>query len=342
MEFKKVSKGIIAAAALAGAAGLALRRLGREPFEGRVALVTGASRGLGFLIARELLSNGARVAICARSGRELARAERELRKISPDVLSVEADITRGPDQERLLALVENRFGPVDILVNNAGIMRVLPFEDSKREDFERSMDVMFWAPYQLVRRVLPSMRARGDGRIVNITSIGGLVSVPHLLPYSCAKFAFLGFSEGLQAELSRSGVSVTTVIPGTMRTGSHMNAQFGGDPSREFAWFAASATLPLMSVDATAAARKVVAAAKRRQRVCFIGIPARVAALVRGAFPGLTAMTLAASATSLPEPTGRRSFVPGKRIDPWMPSSFRTATRLGRRAAEQNLELRAR
>src|SRR4029077_20216138 len=142
----------------------------------------------------------------------------------------------------------DRFGKIDVLINNAGIIEVGPLEHMTREDFERAMRLHFWAPYELVSRIVPEMRTRGGGRIVNISSIGGKVAVPHLAPYSVSKFALTGFSDAIRAELASDNIHVTTVAPGMMRTGSHVNAKFKGKHDIEFAWFSASAGAPLISL----------------------------------------------------------------------------------------------
>jgi short-subunit dehydrogenase len=106
-----------------------------------------------------------------------------------------------------------RVGLIDVLVNNAGLIRVGPFAAMTLDDFQQTMDVMFWGPLHTTLAVLPSMRERKQGSIVNIVSIGGKVGVPHLLPYSCAKFALVALSEGLRAELAPDGIRVTTIVP---------------------------------------------------------------------------------------------------------------------------------
>ena len=100
------------------------------------------------------------------------------------------------------------------------------------------------------------MLARRSGRIVNISSIGGRISVPHLLPYSCAKFAVTGFSQGLHAELAKENIKVTTVVPGLMRTGSYINAEMKGKHRAEFAWFSVSSSLPLLTASVQGASRR--------------------------------------------------------------------------------------
>ena len=143
-------------------------------------------------------------------------------------------------------------GRIDVLVNNAGIIQVAPFENLNMQDFSSSMDVHAWGPLYMVQAVTPHMKRQGEGRIVNISSIGGLVAVPHLLAYTMGKFALTGLSDGLRAELAKDGIRVTTVAPGLMRTGSHVNAFFKGQHRKEFAWFSISGTNPLLSTHSRA------------------------------------------------------------------------------------------
>jgi NAD(P)-dependent dehydrogenase (short-subunit alcohol dehydrogenase family) len=248
------------ATVLAGVAGIAIaRRLAeRHPRGDGVALVTGGSRGLGLLIARELVDRGFRVAICARDGVELADAQSDLAGRGAEVLAVPCDVADRGQVDGMVRSVLDRFGSIDVLVNNAGIIEVAPLAAMTVEDFDNAHAVMFWGMVYPTLAVLPHLRDRGSGRIINITSIGGKISTPHLLPYNCAKFAAVGFSEGLRAELSGTGVTVTTVVPGLMRTGSHLRAYFKGERRKEFAWFALAASLPGLSMDAERAAQRVV------------------------------------------------------------------------------------
>src|SRR5204863_2590958 len=122
--------------------------------------------------------------------------------------------------------------------------------------------------------VMPDMRARREGRIVNISSIGGKVSVPHLLPYSASKFALVGLSEGLRAELAKDGIVVTTVCPGLMRTGSPRNAQFKGQHRAEYAWFTLSDSMPFFSQSAERAARQILSACRHGEAEVVLSLPA--------------------------------------------------------------------
>ncbi|MFD0526715.1 SDR family NAD(P)-dependent oxidoreductase [Kitasatospora arboriphila] len=201
-----------------------------DRFHGATALVTGGSRGLGLLIAGELADRGARVMICARDPQELATAERELSSRGT-VASTVCDLAEPDAPERLVAATVERFGQLDVLVNNAGLIQVGPLEAFTAEDFDRALDVMVRAPVRLVLAALPGMRERRSGTVVTVSSIGGRIPAPHLLPYVTAKFALAGLSAGLRAELAADGISVTTVLPGLMRTGSHRAAAFAGSPS---------------------------------------------------------------------------------------------------------------
>ena len=242
-----------------------MRSAGRPISSGQVAIVTGGSRGLGFLLARELAREGCRLAICARDGAELERARVDLERRGAEIIAIRCDVADPTAATALIEETERRLGPVDILVNNASIMHVAPVEALAAREFQQALAVNFWGTVHPTLAALPGMRARRRGRIVNITSIGGKVSVPHLLPYGAAKFAAVGFSEGLAAEVARDGVRVVTVVPGLMRTGSYLHAEFEGNAPGEFTWFALGSSLPGVSMDAERAARRIVRAIKRSE-----------------------------------------------------------------------------
>lgn len=267
------------------------RKSGRKgDLQGQVVLVTGGSRGLGYLLAREFAREGCRVAICARDVQELERARVGL-ETSVDgakVFVAPCDMSEREQVESLIESVEENVGPIDILVNNAAVITVSPLQNASIEDFEESMAVAFWGNLYAVFGVLPGMRARRYGRIVNITSVGGKVSVPHLLPYTAAKFAAVGLSEGLRAELAGTGITVTTIAPGLIRTGSVFNTMVKGRRDEEFAWFSLGDSLPFISMGAERAARQIVAATKRGDAERILSAPAVLITAFHGLFPGLT------------------------------------------------------
>jgi short-subunit dehydrogenase len=168
-------------------------------------------------------------------------------------------------------------GPIDVLINNAGIIQVGPMESMTVDDYAEAMRTNFFGPLHTTLAVLPSMRRRMSGRIVNISSLGGKVATPHLLPYCASKFALTGFSEGLRAELTKYNIKVTTVCPGLMRTGSAIHAQMRGRRDAEYAWFSATAATPLISVSAERAARRILRGISRGDAEVIIGMPAKAA-----------------------------------------------------------------
>src|SRR5690606_37780819 len=253
---------VFAAAAAAYVAWRLVRRRG-DDIVGDVVLITGGSRGLGLLLAKEFAARGCRLVICARDEPELARAAHELRAGGAVVMSISCDVSRREQVEEMVQRATERFGRIDTLVNNAGIIQVGPLASMTISDFERAMDVMFWGALYPTLAVLPQMLDRRRGRIVNITSIGGKVAVPHLVPYDAAKFALVGLSQGLRAELKKDGISVTTIVPGLMRTGSPVQARFKGDQEKEFTWFSLASATPLTTISAERAAKRIVEAARR-------------------------------------------------------------------------------
>jgi NAD(P)-dependent dehydrogenase (short-subunit alcohol dehydrogenase family) len=238
--------------------------------------------------------------------------------------------------------VSTILGPIDVLVNNAGIIKVGPFAEMDTEDFERAMNVMFWGPLYAVQAVLPSMRERRHGRIVNITSIGGKVTIPHLLPYCCAKFAAVALSEGLRTELGPEGISVTTIVPGLLRTGSHLNVELTGEHAAEYAWFAAGATTPLVSISASRAARSIVRAAARGECEKILSVPADLLARFHGIVPGLSGELMRGINRLLPAAgTHSRDSRTGYEVERGINSTvWKMMTIMGRRAAASLNELR--
>jgi NAD(P)-dependent dehydrogenase (short-subunit alcohol dehydrogenase family) len=284
----------------------AWRRRTNYDFAGKSVVITGGSRGLGLVLARELADLGARLTLVARSGDELDRAVEHIRERQPfvDVLAVPGDIRRRYEVERAIAQAHERFGRIDVLINNAGIIQVGPAAHMALADYQDAMDTHFWGPLYGILAALPHMRQQGEGRIVNISSIGGRISVPHLVPYSASKFALAGLSDGLRYELAQHNILVTTVCPGLMRTGSPINATFKGRHPQEFAWFAIADSLPVATIDATRAAHQILGACRRGDAELVITLPAKLAILARTIAPELFATAMSMINRLLPPPTG--------------------------------------
>ena len=325
---------------LAGPGTLLAGRRRRADIRGEVAVVTGASRGLGLLLARELAGHGCPLIICARDAAGLERAASQLRDAGAEVTAVACDVTDEASPRLLVGTALERYGRLDILISNAGIIQVGPVEAARVDHYESAVETMALAPVRLALTALPVMRRQGHGRIVTIASVGGKLSVPHLLPYSTAKFAAVGFSEGLRAELGRGPVTVTTVVPGLMRTGSHLQARFTGQAGKEFTWFALGASLPLVSMDAERAARQIIGAVRRRRPEIILTPAAQVVSRLAGLAPGLTSEVLRqVQRLALPAPPEQAAHgepIAGHELNPALPrKAFDRLTTLGRAAASR-------
>jgi len=296
----------LAAAAGAGAvvASRALRKRRAWNFDGRSVVITGGSRGLGLAIARLFADEGAKLTIFARDGEEVESAAADLRSRGAEVEAFTADVSDEADATRAIDRAVERWGRIDVLINNAGIIAVGPEEHQEREDWERSLDVHVWGPLFTMRAAAKHMRRQGEGRIANISSIGGKIAVPHLVPYSTGKFALVGLSDGMRAELAKDNIQVTTVVPGLMRTGSPPNAEFKGQNAKEYAWFTISDANPLLSISAERAARQIVEAVRYGDPALTISVQARLLELANTLFPDLTAAATSLGARLLPSPTG--------------------------------------
>jgi len=306
-----------------------------------LALVAGASRGLGLLIARELGRRGHRLVICARSAAELDVARATLAADGLDVRSAVCDVADADAVDSLVASVEQQDGPIDVAVLVAGVIQVGPLASLTRDHFREAIDIMLWGPINLGLAVSGPMKSRGYGRIGVITSIGGLVPVPHLLPYSTAKFGAVGFSAGLRSELAGTGVKVTTVAPGLMRTGSHLRAEFTGNQAAEYSWFAPSATFPVLAMNPEKAAARIVDGVLAGRAYVLLSVLTKVASRVNGLAPSTTSGLLGLAARFLPSGPPARSTTTSQgheveaRLKPLPAAAMKVITLLGRSSARR-------
>lgn len=266
-----------------------MRAKRRISFAGKTVLITGGSRGLGLVIARQLAKEHAKLVLLARDPAELDRAEQELLALGAEVLVVPTDVTNIAQVDHAVKEATLRFGAIDVLINNAGTIQVGPLEHATIDDFERAMNVNFWGALHMVAAVAPQMKTRGAGRIVNIASIGGQIALPHLTPYTASKFALVGFSESLRAELAKDNILVTTVCPTLMRTGSPRNAEFKGRAEAEYSWFVVADSLPGLSISATKAASRIIEACRYGVASSFVSPLGRMVAVMSRLAPELTA-----------------------------------------------------
>lgn len=301
-------------------------------------LITGASRGLGLVIARQLADQGARLAICARSADDLAAAKQDLESRGATVTAVACDVREPAQVRQAIQQITAELGGVDVLFNVAGIIEVGPFDAMTLENFKDSMRTNCWGALHMIKEVLPGMRANRFGRIVNVASMGGKRAVPHMLPYAASKFALVGLSNGLRAELKHEKIFVSTACPGLMRTGSPRNATFKGKHREEYAWFSIGDSLPLLSMSAEQAAAQIIRGGAEGRGEFIVSSPMNFAIHLQSLFPELTREILAIMGAVLPVMggIGQRAARGFESESAWSPSML---TRLTQQAAERNNQL---
>jgi NAD(P)-dependent dehydrogenase (short-subunit alcohol dehydrogenase family) len=276
----------------------------RTELRGKLILITGGSRGLGLELARQLSAAGARVHVCARDEAELRRAAHDIMLRGRSIATHVCDVTEPGRIRELIDRIHRDAGPIDILINNAGVITMAPVHEMTEADFREALDLYFWAAYHATSAVLPVMRGRGSGQIVNISSIGGKVPVPHLTPYCVGKFALTGYSACMRAELAKEGVGVTTICPFVMRTGSQLNAQLKGRHRAEFAWFMLAGSSAPFSIPVERAAARIVRAIERNEGEVMVGVEAKLGTRLYGLAPNLTGCLLRAVNFLLPRSGG--------------------------------------
>ncbi|HEX9951032.1 MAG TPA: SDR family oxidoreductase [Rubricoccaceae bacterium] len=322
-----------ASTVLAGA--WAVARAVRSPrsvsFANQTVVLSGGSRGLGLLIARRLVGEGAQVALLARTAEDLDAAAAEL---GPDALAVVCDVTDRAAVEAAVAQVVEHFGPPSVLLHDAGVISVGPEDHMDAGDYAESLGIHFWGAYHLTEAVRPHLPRDGSARIGYVSSIGGRVAIPHLGPYSVGKHALVGYADAMRAELAAEGIRVTTITPGLMRTGSHPNAQVKGQHEKEFAWFAIGDAAPGLSMDGDRAARKIVDALRHGDAALTLTLAAKLAAAADGVAPGAVGVAMKAVSALLPAPAG----ADGDRRQSGWESESALAPSLLTALADQNVE----
>lgn len=297
-----------------------------------LAWVAGGSRGLGLAIAQELGRTGHRLLITARTEADLDRAEADLSAAGFEVITRVHDVRDAEEARDLVTDIESENGPIDVVFAVAGMLRVGPLPE-RAEEYDESIDIMLRGPINVVSAVLPGMRKRRRGRIGIVTSIAGIIPVPHLVPYSAAKYGAVGFARALTEELTGSGVSVSTIIPGLMRTGGHWHADYIGQPEQEYLWFTALSATPVVSMDAHRAAHIIVRGVLNGRRKIIFTLPARIGDLLYRLSPEVVGVVIGATGQLLPRPGNQQA--PGYRAAATAPKIFDRLTVLAQRAVQR-------
>jgi len=283
-------------------------------FQKKTILISGGSTGLGFALAKRLLSYGANVSICGRDETKLSDLKNRLVLYSNQLHIFQCDVASRDKVKNWIDAAVARFGRIDMLVNNAGILTVGPVESQGESLYRENLDIMLWGHLNTCHEVLGHLKI-GKGQIVNIISVGGKISIPHMSSYSVAKSAAAAFSEGLGIELAKYGISVTTIFPWLLRTGSYVNGFFPKGDVKEFQAFSLGSALPMLALNVDAAVSEILIAVRKKKVEAYIGVMARVVTLARELLPGLSRRVLVEASRYLLSPPSTKDFVRGESME---------------------------
>lgn len=313
-------------------------------FADKAVVITGGSRGLGLVLARMLAEEGARVTLIARDDAELDRARQDLikRGANPNQVSVLAADVR--DQASIRAAIEQArqtWGDIDVLINGAGVISAGPLQHMQTSDYENQMATHFWGAWHASQAALPAMRQQKQGRIVNIASLAGKIALPHMGPYSASKAALVSLSESMRIELARENIIVTTICPGPMRTGAHVNATYKGRHREEYTGLALLSSLPWVSTDARIAARKIIEACRNGEATIVFPRLFNLLPVLNQVRPDIASKILSLVNQWEPAPTpSRKGNVLKEGWDSLSPLAPSTLTVMGDLATAENNGLR--
>lgn len=292
---------------------LARQKLGTY-FENKTVLVSGGSSGLGFALAKRLLEYGANVSVCGRDESKLEELKKRLVFYSNHLHIFQCDVASRKKVKSWIDSAQDQFGAIDILINNAGILTVGPVESQTESLYRESLEIMFWGHFNTTQEIIPLLK-EGEGQIANIISVGGKISIPHMSSYSVAKAAAGAYSEGLGVELASHGISVTTIYPWLLRTGSYVNGFYPKGDVKEFRAFSLGSALPFLALNVEAAVTEILSAIQKKKTEAFIGAMAKGVTILRNLLPGLSRKVLSGTSGILLSPPSTRDFVRGKTME---------------------------
>lgn len=246
---------------------------------GKWCVVTGAASGIGRATAEALQAEGARLLLCDIRQEELEQIALDLSGRG-EVLSYAVDVALLPQMARFSDFIREQIGCADVLVNNAGILKTGGYEETSFETWHQVMEVNFWGALHATKLLVPPMVQRGAGAVVNIASASGIVGFSKLTAYSTSKFALVGFSEALRAELAATGVTVSTICPGLVRTSIARNSDLPAEEARDI-----EDLLERRGVAPERVAQAIVRAAIKGTPLVHVGADAKLLSVASRLFP---------------------------------------------------------
>lgn len=290
-------------------------------FRNKVVLISGGARGLGFVLARKLAHEGALISLMDVDEEALQHAQNLIHLENPytPVNYHVCDATKPEDVKKAVEETVLQFRGVDVVINNAGMLTVSPYENLTAKEFEDSLNTHFWGPYNIIEASLPYLKASGNGRIINISSIGGKMAIPHFASYCTGKFALVGYSQTLRAELMKNNIYVTTVCPGLTRTNYIEQTEFKGQYQKEFNWLTLTDSIPFLTINAERAADKIINASRIGQAELNISLSLKLGLAFQTLFPEIHADLMALANTMLPTPTTENEKHLGRELQTHLP-----------------------
>lgn len=246
---------------------------------GKWCVVTGAASGIGRATAEALQAEGARLVLCDIRKEEVEQVALDLRA-KGEVLSYAVDVALLPQMARFSDFIREQIGAVDVLVNSAGILKTGGYEDTSFEAWHQVMEVNFWGALHATKLLVPAMVERGAGSVINVASASGIVGFSKLTAYSTSKFALVGFSESLRAELGTTGVKVSTICPGLVRTPIARNSELPSEEVREI-----EDLLERKGISPDRVAQAIVRAVMRGTPLVHVGTDAKILSVASRLFP---------------------------------------------------------
>jgi NAD(P)-dependent dehydrogenase (short-subunit alcohol dehydrogenase family) len=262
-----------------------IKEITKYNLAGKVILITGGSRGLGLALARQLAARGAKLAICARSADKLELIRQELEQLGTEVIAMPVDVTERDQVDTMINDIITRYGRLDVLINNAGIVQIDPELTLSTEDYEQAMQTNFWAPLYTIHAALPHFREQGEGKIVNITSVGARTNIPRKLSEKEKKFVAVGLSEALVKELKKDNIDVVTVMPDLLPTGVPKNITVRKNYDVEYAWFKLANASPGLEKRVEAEAQKIIRVLEYGHSEPVLSLSGKLATIVKRIAP---------------------------------------------------------